>query len=111
MHDHPNAFFSFYNKGELVSALLDLTIRRVTEGAKSLDDVVRLLWEEHGLTGRGMEEDAVERAVARIADVGDFFARYVEGTDPLPYAGMFAAVGLVFATAARHPGRPFSARG
>ncbi|HEX6098982.1 MAG TPA: PDZ domain-containing protein [Thermoanaerobaculia bacterium] len=107
MHDHPNAFFSFYNKGEIVSALLDLTIRRVTEGAKSLDDVVRLLWQEYGLTGRGMEEDAVERAVARIADVGDFFARYVEGTDPLPYTDALDAAGVAFATAARQPDRSF----
>lgn len=105
MHDHPNAYFSFYNKGEIVSALLDLTIRRATEGAKSLDDVVRLLWEEYGLTGRGMEEDAVERAVARVADVGDFFARYVDGTDPLPYAETFAAAGIAFAVTARNPGQ------
>ena len=107
MHDHPNAFFSFYNKGEIVSALLDLTIRSATEGAKSLDDVVRLLWEEHGLTGRGMEEDAVERAVARVADVGDFFARYVEGTDPLPYAESFATAGVAFTTTARQPDQSF----
>ncbi len=107
MHDHPNAFFSFYNKGEIVSALLDLTIRNATEGSRSLDDVVRLLWEEHGLTGRGMEEDAVERAVARIADVGDFFALYVEGTDPLPYAETLAAAGVAFTTTARQPDQSF----
>jgi predicted metalloprotease with PDZ domain len=107
MHDHPNAFFSFYNKGEVVSALLDLTIRRATEGTQSLDDVVRLLWQEHGLTGRGLEEDAVERAVARVADVGDFFTRYVDGTDPLPYAETFASAGVAFATAARQPAQSF----
>ncbi|HEV7238129.1 MAG TPA: PDZ domain-containing protein [Thermoanaerobaculia bacterium] len=103
MHDHPNAFFSFYNKGEIVAALLDLTIRRATNGMKSLDDVLRLLWEEYGLAGRGMEEDAVERTVARVVDVGDFFARHVEGTDPLPYAELFATAGVAFATAARQP--------
>ena len=106
MHDHPNAFFSFYNKGEIVSALLDLTIRRASDGAKSLDDVLRLLWEEYGLTGRGMEEDAVERAVARIADVGDFFARYVDGTEPLPYAETFAVANLVYKATPRQPGQP-----
>jgi predicted metalloprotease with PDZ domain len=107
MHDQPNASFSFYNKGEIVSALLDLRIRHASEGTRSLDDVLRLLWEEYGLTGRGMEEDAVERAVARVADVGDFFARYVEGTDPLPYAESFATVNVAFATAARRPDQSF----
>lgn len=96
MHDHANAWYSFYNKGELVAALLDLTIRRATNAAKSLDDVLRLLWEE-----RILGEDAVERAVARVADVGDFFARYVDGVEPLPYAELLAAAGVAFASVRR----------
>lgn len=103
MHDYPNAAISFYNKGELVSALLDLTIRHVSEGVKSLDDVMLLLWNEYGITKRGMEEDAMERAVAQIAGVGDFFARYVDGTDPLPYADLFAHAGLDIGVALRDP--------
>lgn len=102
MHDHGNAWFSFYNKGEIVSALLDLTIRRASNGERSLDDVIRLLWQEHG-SGNGLEEDAVERAVARVADVGDFFARYVEGIEPLPYEELFSAAGITFAFAPREP--------
>jgi predicted metalloprotease with PDZ domain len=107
MHDHPNAWFSFYNKGELVSALLDLTILRATNGERSLDDVVRILWNEYGVTGRGMEEEAMERVVAQVADVGDFFARYVDGTEPLPYAELLTSAGVAFASAAREPERPF----
>lgn len=106
-HDHANAWFSFYNKGELVSALLDLTIRRATDNERSLDDVLTILWEEYGRTGRGLEEDAMERLVARVADVGDFFARYVDGTEPLPYAELFAAAGVAFAATAREPERAF----
>jgi predicted metalloprotease with PDZ domain len=105
MHDHSNAFFSFYNKGEVVSALLDLTIRRATDNSRSLDDVLAILWDEYGRTGRGVEEDAMERIVARVADVGDFFARYVDGTEPLPYAELFAAAGVAFAATAREPER------
>lgn len=101
MHDHANATYSFYNKGEVVSALLDLTIRRASGGAKSLDDVVRLLWEEYGITGRGLEEDGFERLVGRVADVADFFARYVDGVEPLPYTELFDAAGVAFASAAR----------
>lgn len=95
-HDHANAWFSFYTKGEIVAALLDLTIRRASDGAKSLDDVMKLLWET-----RVLEEDAVERAVAVVADVGDFFARYVDGVEPLPYAELFGALGLSFASTLR----------
>jgi len=101
MHDHQNAWFSFYNKGEIVAALLDLTILRATNGERSLDDVLRLLWEEYGKRGAALEEDAFERAVARIADVGDFFVRYVDGIDMLPYEEMFRAAGIAFVPAAR----------
>ncbi len=103
MHDHSNAWFSFYNKGEVVSALLDLAIRRASNGKRSLDEVVRLLWQEYGMTGRGLEEEAIERAVARVADVGDFFTRYVEGTESLPYEELFTAAGIAFASAPREP--------
>jgi predicted metalloprotease with PDZ domain len=107
MHDLANAFYSFYNKGELVAMLLDLTIRERSGGTKSLDDVMRLLWAEYGLGKRGMEEDAFERAVARVADVGDFFARYVEGTEPLPYTELLDRAGLALTLEPRdgdHPG-------
>jgi predicted metalloprotease with PDZ domain len=100
MHDHANAWVSFYNKGEIVSALLDLTIRRASDGQRSLDDVVRLLWQERTTA---LDEDAIERAVALVADVGDFFARYVEGTEPLPYEELFNAAGIGFAAAPREP--------
>jgi predicted metalloprotease with PDZ domain len=107
MHDHGNAWYSFYNKGEIVSMLLDLAIRRASEGRHSLDDVVRIWWEEYGKSGRGLEEDAVERTVARLTDVGDFFARYVDGTDPLPYADLLATAGIAFASAPREPHKAF----
>lgn len=98
-HDHANGWFSFYNKGQVVAVLLDLTIRRETNGERSLDDVIRLLWNEEKV----LAEDAFERAVARIADVGDFFARYVDGTEPLPYEELFTTAGIGFASATREP--------
>ena len=104
MHDHANAWYSFYTKGEIVSMLLDLTIRRATNGAKSLDDVLLLLWDK-----KILEEDAVERVVEQVADVGDFFARYVDGVEPLPYAELFAAAGVAFASAPR-PGSSLGAK-
>lgn len=42
-----NARMSYYTKGSLVAWLLDAKIRQATEGDKSLDDVMRLLYERH----------------------------------------------------------------
>ncbi len=89
VHDRGNAIVDFYNTGEVVAALLDLTILRNTNGAKSLDDVMRILWQ-----WRVLDEDAMERAVSEVTDVGEFFRRYVDGTDPLPYTELFASAGI-----------------
>jgi predicted metalloprotease with PDZ domain len=43
-----NAVVSYYTKGSLVALLLDLTIRQQTRGRKSLDDVMRALWQRFG---------------------------------------------------------------
>ncbi|HYM59951.1 MAG TPA: PDZ domain-containing protein [Thermoanaerobaculia bacterium] len=113
MHDKANAWFSFYNKGELVAAVLDLTIRSKTAGAHSLDDVIRAMWEEYGRSvqeviqggagahPRGLEEDAIERIAGRVTglDLRELFEHYVEGTDPLPYAELLAWAGVEWSAA------------
>ncbi|CAH2796623.1 MAG: Putative protease [uncultured Caballeronia sp.] len=43
-----NAIVSYYQKGSLVVLVFDLSIRVQTEGKKSLDDVMRLLWQRYG---------------------------------------------------------------
>jgi predicted metalloprotease with PDZ domain len=96
VHDRANAVVDFYNKGEVVAALLDLTILRETRGAKSLEDVMRILWR-----WRVLDEDAMEKAVAEVADVGNFFRDYVHGTDALPYEDLFAEVSIRYDSRSR----------
>jgi predicted metalloprotease with PDZ domain len=108
MHDKSNSWISFYNKGEIVAALLDLAIRSRSD--RSLDDVMRFLWAEYGTHARGLEEDAIEKAVAFICgyDFSDFFRRYVDGVEALPYQQLFAAAGITFDATSRGAG--FGAR-
>lgn len=99
-HDRANAWISFYNKGEIVGALLDLLIRRESKGARSLDDVMRLLWSEK----TPLQESGFEQAVKSVCDTGDFFERYVDGTEPLPYGEFFAAAGVRFESGPQESG-------
>ena len=46
-----NAIVSYYTKGALFALLLDLKLREETLGKHNLDDLMRLLWQQHGLTG------------------------------------------------------------
>ena len=90
----PNTAVSYYLKGELVCALLDLTMRRATNDQRSLDDVLRLLWTRFG-DESGVPEKAVEAAAEEIAGTSlrDFFARSLHGTVELSYE-VFDHVGL-----------------
>ena len=99
-----NTTISYYNKGALLAMLLDLQIRSKTEGRKSLLDVMHSMYHNfyeapaatyYGL-GRGYEEKDVVQALDAItkSDFAEFFARYVSGTESLPYADVLALAGL-----------------
>jgi predicted metalloprotease with PDZ domain len=95
----PNAIVSYYGKGSLVGLCLDLHIRNATRGAKSLDDVMRALWRRHGMTGRGVEEDGVERVAEEVTGLklGRQFQEWVRGTSPLPLKELLGTHGVEFA--------------
>jgi predicted metalloprotease with PDZ domain len=89
-----NSAISYYLKGEVVATLLDLEIRRATSDARSLDDVMRLLWEKYGQE-QGVPEDGWESACAAVAgkSLTAFFDRALRSTEELDYS-VFAHVGL-----------------
>lgn len=92
----PNVLVSYYLKGSLVALCLDLILRQKTRGRKSLDDLMRLLWTQYGLTGSGIPEDGVERAASQIAgsSLKRFFDLALRSTEELPLRSLLAEVGL-----------------
>src|SRR5699024_12410652 len=46
----PNAIVSYYSKGALVALALDLTLRQKSQHQVSLDDVMRVLWQDRKST-------------------------------------------------------------
>lgn len=92
----PNAIVSYYQKGALVALGLDLTIRRVTKGRRTLDDVMRYLWQHYGKPDRGVPEDAMPgiilaaTGVAVDAQIG----AWVGGHDDVPLEPLFKAFGI-----------------
>src|SRR5690606_28883954 len=97
----PNALVSYYTKGALVALGLDLEIRRQSGGARSLDDVMRLLWRRYGRdfyrgSPRGVAEDAMPALIraATGADVADFISRYALGREDVPLKAALARAGI-----------------
>lgn len=109
----------YYAKGEVLALTLDLLIRTRTNGRRSLDDVMRGMYEDfylnaptatYYLRGRGYTNEEFARKTSEVAstDFSDFFARHVRGTEPPPYAEAFAGMGLRFTRAPAAP-NPYTA--
>lgn len=94
--DTPNRTISYYLKGDLLGLGLDLLIRHVTGGQNSLDDVMRILWSEWGSRGVGFPESEWRKAAERVAgqNLGEFFDRYVDGTELYDLAEFLSYAGL-----------------
>lgn len=91
-----NNQISYYDKGEIVNMMLDLTIRGATGGAKSEDDVMRYLYNEFYKKGRNYGPQDFQKAaeIAAGRSLDDFFAKYVRGTAEIDYNSIVNGIGL-----------------
>jgi predicted metalloprotease with PDZ domain len=110
----PNAIVSYYAKGALVGLALDCLIRAKTAGTRSLDDVMRLMWQRYGRQfydddGRisadaaGLAEDGFEPLVREATGLalGSTLRNWVEGKAELPLARLLATMGVRLLTKAQ----------
>lgn len=105
-----NSSVSYYRKGEVVSALLDLELRARTGGQTTLDTVLAYLWTEYGKPERPVPEDAMQAIFERVAGVpmGDLFNAWVRGASEISYAATLAHVGLSLERTPRSDSPPCS---
>ncbi|QZA78987.1 peptidase M61 [Deefgea tanakiae] len=96
----PNALVSYYTKGALFALCLDLTIRQKTLGAKSLDDVMRALWQRFGVCFEQNEQGVTEEEWECVAqqttgvDLSSLFNLGLRTTTELPLRELLADVGV-----------------
>lgn len=91
-----NSQISYYLKGELISLLLDLLIRSRHQNQRSLDDVMRQMWHNFGKEEIGFTPEQLKATIESVADtdLSDFFKRYIDGTDELPFNEYLEPFGL-----------------
>src|SRR5471032_2716551 len=99
----PNSIISYYTKGSLIALAVDLSIRAKTGGEKSMDDVMRALWQRYGRDfyqggGRGVTPVEVEALFDEISGgrFKPFFDKYIRGTEDLPLAKMLEPFGVKY---------------
>ena len=91
-----NSQMSYYLKGEMVTLLLDLLIRDQTQGAKSFDDVLMVMWEQFGKAEIGFTETQLKNIIELIAnqDLTEFYDRYIHGVEELPFNDYLIPFGI-----------------
>ncbi|MCM2679847.1 M61 family metallopeptidase [Echinimonas agarilytica] len=99
----PNAIVSYYTKGGEIALCLDLLLRLHSNHQITLDDVMRLLWERHGVTGQGTSDNTIQTYCVELlspyqpdarALMAVFFHTALDTTDDLPTADLLEWVGV-----------------
>ena len=100
-----NRFTSYYSYGLTIGLALDLEILAQFPG-KSLDDLMRAMWNRYGKTEISYTIDDIRNALAEVCGshdfADDFFAKYIEGQELPDYAQLISKVG--FKLEKTHPG-------
>jgi predicted metalloprotease with PDZ domain len=97
LYENPEYSVSYYTKGQVLGVLLDILIRDRTDNQKSLDDVMRQMNEDFGMTGKPYRDSLdVQLTAEKVAggSFEDFFQHYVAGSNGLPYQEIFPLAGL-----------------
>ena len=93
----PNVAISYYTKGAVIGFLLDAQIRRVTEGRRSLDDVMRAAYQRYA-GPNGFTSEQFEAVVAESGGpaLGEWLHHVTRSTEELDYKPALEWFGLKF---------------
>ncbi|MBA3439451.1 MAG: M61 family metallopeptidase [Pyrinomonadaceae bacterium] len=89
----------YYSRGNIIGLLLDLSIRHDTNGVRTLDDVMRTLYQNYYKHKRGFTSTDLIAEINRLtkSNYQSFFDKFVGDTASLPFKETLAFVGLQFA--------------
>jgi predicted metalloprotease with PDZ domain len=88
---------SYYNKGELLGAMLDLQIREASHGKASLRDMFQWMNKNYAQQGKFFADSAgVQSAAEEVAhsDFSSFFDKHVRGLEEIPWDEFLKTSGL-----------------
>ncbi|HRE40318.1 MAG TPA: peptidase M61 [Ignavibacteria bacterium] len=92
-----NSMISYYTKGALVAYLLDMEIIKATDASRSLDDVLKLLYEDYkNNPEKGYTDARIKELSEQVSgkNMDEFWNDYISGTKDLPLKEYFAFAGI-----------------
>lgn len=92
-----NSSVSYYTKGAMAAALLDLFIIKHTNGNKNIDNLMKHLYQEFYVKKkRGFSEDEFKKSVESVAGkkADEFFDQVIYGKGEIDFAPYFETIGV-----------------
>lgn len=89
-----NQGVSYYVKGAVVACLMDMMIRLASDHKQSLDDVMRMLWQNFGKIKVGLTDNAIHNILVEMGINPQFIQEAIYGVVDLPIEKIFTQFGL-----------------
>ncbi len=94
---HENQYPNVYLKGALIGLCLDILLREQSNGNVGIKDMMNMLSKEYGKY-KSFKDDELFDKIAELSspEIRQFFAKYVESGEELPFEKIFTKVGITF---------------
>ncbi len=105
-----NSSISYYGKGEVIGLLMDLEIAHATKGNKSLDDVMKAMYDIEKVHKRGYTDAEFKAMVEKVSGINftKFWAKYIDGTDDVDFEKYLAYAGIAATSEIASPNKPYT---
>ena len=92
-----NGIVSYYAKGSLIALCIDMLLRQKTQNQRSLDDVMRRLWQQYRATGEGVDDSDIQQIISDLCeqDMSDILFSMIETVEELPLAECLSHVNVM----------------
>lgn len=80
----PNRKVSIYTEGSLLAFVADILLLKNTNNKYGLDEVMKRLYFNYSLQGKGVSEEDYKRELEEVGNCSfdDYFVKYINGTNP-----------------------------
>ena len=92
-----NTTMTYYSRGLVIAAVLDAMIIKQSNGTECLDHLMKDLYETYYVAkNRGFTDVEFKACLAKHTgqDMAEFFQKYIDGTEVIPYAMYFLPLGV-----------------
>ena len=92
-----NTTMTYYSRGQIIAAIIDVLIVDKYKGKKCLDDFMRFVYIKYAKElNRGISDKEFKMELEKFLemDLTTFYAKYIDGTEIIPYGEYFSKVGI-----------------